>query len=194
VRRKSATGVLSFSGRLWPTQEQWWPRWQWRKPLLLTAGSSRTGDLEAKSAVSQQSETQASIAKLTDIGFRKVGEWEEGSTGGIRATLQACADAANILYAFVSDGAVLYVGKTTLPLKRRIYGYQRPGPTQSTNIKGNRMIGDLLAAGKKVEIYALPDNGLLHFGAFHLNLAAGLEDSIVAELKPEWNRAGKGLA
>ena len=71
-----------------------------------------------------------------------------------------------------------------------MYGYQNPGPTQSTNIKGNKNIGDLLAGRKQVEIYALPDNGLLHFGVFHINLAAGLEDSIVKTLCPEWNRTG----
>jgi hypothetical protein len=33
-----------------------------------------------------------------------------------------------VLYAFVSSGKVLYVGKTTMPLGKRMYGYQRPGP------------------------------------------------------------------
>ena len=33
-----------------------------------------------------------------------------------------------MLYAFVSSGKVLYVGKTTMPLGKRMYGYQRPGP------------------------------------------------------------------
>jgi hypothetical protein len=41
-----------------------------------------------------------------------------------------------------------------------------------------------------VEIYALPDNGLLRYGGFHVNLAAGLEDSIVRDLNPPWNRLG----
>jgi hypothetical protein len=33
----------------------------------------------------------------------------------------------------------------------------------------------------------LRDNGLLHYGAFHINLAAGLEDDLIAKLKPAWN-------
>jgi len=37
----------------------------------------------------------------------------------------------------------------------------------------------------------LPDNGLLHFGDFHVNLAAGLEDSIIKTLNPLWNKTGK---
>ena len=38
-----------------------------------------------------------------------------------------------------------------------------------------------------MDIFVLPDNGLLHYGLFHVNLAAGLEDSIVRELNPPWN-------
>ena len=127
--------------------------------------------------------------RLINIGFRKVGKWSQ-TPSGIGYALHDCADARNILYCFVCNQAILYVGKTTQPLKKRMYGYQNPGPTQSTNIKGNKNIHDLLADGKQVDIYALPDNGLLHFGAFHINLAAGLEDSIVKTLKPIWNKMG----
>ena len=42
-----------------------------------------------------------------------------------------------------------------------------------------------------IEIHALPDNGLLYYGGFHVNLAAGLEDNLIKILKPEWNRGGK---
>ena len=45
----------------------------------------------------------------------------------------------------------------------------------------------VLAAGAAVEILVLPDNGLLHYGQFHVNLAAGLEDDIIGVLNPEWN-------
>lgn len=48
----------------------------------------------------------------------------------------------------------------------------------------------LLFEGKTVHIHALPDNGLLFYGGFHVNLAAFLEDALIAELKPSSNRAG----
>jgi hypothetical protein len=124
--------------------------------------------------------------RLIDIGFRKVGEWKILSES-ISPNLSVLANSSNILYAFISDGETLYVGKTTQTLQRRLYGYQKPGPTQFTNIKGNKFLKELLVEGKSVDIYALPDNGLHHFGVFHLNLAAGLEDSIIATLKPKWN-------
>ena len=38
-----------------------------------------------------------------------------------------------------------------------------------------------------MDILALPDNGLLHYGQFHVSLAAGLEDSIISVIAPPWN-------
>ncbi len=127
--------------------------------------------------------------RLINIGFRKVGKWSQ-TPSGIEYALHDCADARNILYCFVCDQIVLYVGKTTQSLKKRMYEYQNPGPTQSTNIKVNKNIYNFLADGKQVVIYALPDNGLLRSGEFHINLAAGLEDSIVKTLNPIWNKMG----
>lgn len=130
------------------------------------------------------------MKRLIDIGFRKVGEWQVVNCA-IIPNLTGLSNLANILYAFISNGEVLYVGKTTQPLKKRMHGYQKPGPTQNTNIKINRLILKLLSNGKNIEIYALPDDGNHHVGVFHLNLAAGLEDSIISTLKPKWNESGK---
>lgn len=66
-------------------------------------------------------------------------------------------------------------------------GYKTPGKTQTTNINNNRRIKELLSLGAAIEILALPDNGLLHYGQFHLNLAAALEDDIIRAIDPEWN-------
>ncbi|HNI69456.1 MAG TPA: GIY-YIG nuclease family protein, partial [Nitrospira sp.] len=93
-------------------------------------------------------------------------------------------------YAFVIDTEVLYVGKTVDTLRKRMYGYQKPGPTQSTNIRNNKNLIACLASGKVVSIFVLPDHGLLKYGGFNLSLAAGLEDSIVSALKPKWNKTG----
>ena len=65
--------------------------------------------------------------------------------------------------------------------------YRRPGKTQSTNIGNNGRIRALLDAGNPVDILSLPDSSLMHYGKFHLNLAAGLEDSIIRTLDPPWN-------
>jgi hypothetical protein len=131
-----------------------------------------------------------SLQKLIKIGFIKVGEWYF-IENKLLPNIFAEENSTNILYCFVVNDEPMYIGKTTQKLKKRMYGYQKPGPSQSTNIRNNANIKNILASGATVELYALPDNGLLHFGDFHLNLAAGLEDSINKELRPKWNIQGK---
>lgn len=130
------------------------------------------------------------LKKLTDIGFKKVGVWTLNNDEP-KLTLDAEENSKYILYSFVVDGSPKYIGKTIQTLRKRMYGYQKPGSTQSTNIRNNANIKKALEHGSLIELYVLPDHGLLHFGDFHLNLAAGLEDSIVSALSPEWNTVGK---
>lgn len=130
------------------------------------------------------------LARLIDISFRIAGTWNLDGEG-ISCDLNDLAAVRNVLYAFAVDGELMYVGKTVQTLRARMTGYRNPGPTQSTNIKNNSNIRHCLEQGKRVEIYVLPDNGLLHYGRFHVNLAAGLEDSVVRELNPPWNGGQK---
>lgn len=129
-----------------------------------------------------------SLERLRRIGFRPVGSWSH--VGCLKCQITEHADAANVLYAFVADDEILYVGKTVQPLRARMRGYERPGPSQSTNSRSHEKLTELVLGGRSVQILALPDNGLLTFGGFHVNLAAGLEDSIVRELRPLWNLTG----
>jgi GNAT superfamily N-acetyltransferase len=124
--------------------------------------------------------------RLIEIGFQLAGHWQLDG-GQVTFKLDRFAADSNILYAFVCDGEVMYVGKTIQSLQKRMYGYKRPGKSQSTNIKIQSLIDECLHQGTAVDILALPDNGLLHYGQFHVNLAAGLEDNVIALLRPAWN-------
>src|SRR5665648_585117 len=74
-----------------------------------------------------------------------------------------------------------------------MYGYQNPGPSQRTNIRVNAAIKNLLSNDLPVDIFILTDNGLLSYGNFRINLAAGLEDTLILKLNPDWNLTGKSL-
>lgn len=124
--------------------------------------------------------------RLLEVGFEPAGHWLLRGDK-LKCELVRHSSQKNILYAFVCDGQVKYVGKTVRPLAVRMVGYESPGKTQSTNINNHRRIREQLAKGMAVEIFALPDNGLLHYGQFHLNLAAALEDDIIRVVDPEWN-------
>lgn len=102
--------------------------------------------------------------RLLEIGFVPAGRWcLESDT--LSFELHRHGSQKNVLYAFVCDGDVKYVGKTTQRLRARIYGYKNPGATQSTNIKVNERITQSLHDGVEVEILVLPDNGLHHLRA-----------------------------
>lgn len=124
--------------------------------------------------------------RLLEIGFEPAGHWLQKGDGLV-FELSRHASQRNILYAFVSDGEVKYVGKTVQTLQARMGGYKNPSPSQTTNVRNNSRIKALLQSGAAVDILALPDNGLLHYGQFHINLAAGLEDNIISLINPEWN-------
>ena len=132
------------------------------------------------------------LERLAFIGFVRAGVWrcEEGR---LRLNLEGLGKCLNILYALVVEGEVMYIGKSVKTLATRMYGYCNPSTTQRTNVRNNRAMLDALAAGRTVEVYVLPDNGLLHYGGFHVNLAAGLEDSLIRDLRPAWNGAASAV-
>jgi hypothetical protein len=135
--------------------------------------------------------TQAldALEKLARVGFVRVGRWSLES-GKPCYSLDELAGATDVLYAFVSEGQVLYIGKTTKELQSRMYGYQRPGPTQRTNIACNAKLLEMLTSKQTVDIYVFRDlEPKLHAG-IPINLAAGLEDGLIREFRPPWNKAG----
>lgn len=131
------------------------------------------------------------MKRLLDIGFKHAGVWSLGDDA-LELEFVAHEHCSNVLYALVSNEEVLYIGKTVKPLKQRMYGYRKPSATQSTNLKNNANITKLLESGEEVLLYAFPDNGLLSYGGFVVNLAAGLEDSLINGIKPKWNGVGVG--
>lgn len=130
--------------------------------------------------------------RLLNIGFVSVGHWTLRDNV-IKYNLTSHHTTTNVLYSFISNGDIKYIGKTKVQLSQRMYGYQNPGPTQNTNIRINAKIKNLLDNDQPVDIFILTDNGLLRYGDFRINLAAGLEDTLIYEINPEWNLSGRNL-
>jgi hypothetical protein len=116
--------------------------------------------------------------RLLNIGFINVGHWNL-TNDSIKYNLTTHQTTTKVLYSFVSNGIIKYVGKTIMQLTKRMYGYQNPGPSQLTNVRVNRKIKDILSSGEPLDIFILVDNGLLKYGDFRINLAAGLEDTLI---------------
>ena len=131
------------------------------------------------------------IARLIQVGFEEAGEWFI-KDNVLRYRLTQNDQASKILYAFVTDEQVLYIGKSNRTLAQRLNGYTNPHPTQNTNIKNHQYIKDLLRQGKAVKIlvFAPADDEIIYRGV-PLNLAAGLEDGLINVFQPLWNIQGK---
>lgn len=126
--------------------------------------------------------------RLLQIGFRDIGHWS-AEAGRLRLQLQALPPHRRALYAFAVDNAIVYVGKTSGSLDSRLQAYVAPHATQRTNVRNRAGLLELLDAGRTVRILGWIDPGLHRIGPFDLNMAAGLEDSIIAVLAPPWNGA-----
>ena len=94
------------------------------------------------------------------------------------------------MYAFAAAGQVLYIGKSVRSLKNRLYGYERPGPTQRTNIRNRENVRQALLQGQAVTVLALVVREQIMYRGLAINLAAGLEDVLIDRLRPPWNRVG----
>jgi hypothetical protein len=128
--------------------------------------------------------------RLRSMGFINVGHWMFTDSMP-KYHLSSHQMTRNVLYSFISNDVIKYIGKTTMELTKRMYGYQNPGPSQTTNIRVNKKLKELLQSGQPVDIFILVDNGLLKYGGFTINLAAGLEDTLIYEISPVWNFSGK---
>lgn len=136
-----------------------------------------------KAQVKQPGET---LQKLISLGFEQVGRWFWDGDD-LNFELNQHQSEKDILYAFVVDGEVKYIGKSVLTLHKRIYFYKNCGPTQRTNIRVRDKLRTCLKNGSQVLIYAFVQKMPLMYQDIPINLAAGLEDNLIAKIQPEWN-------
>jgi len=134
---------------------------------------------------------------LLELDFEPLALWsiEDGQLKykphKMQPQFEALCQIRNILYAFICGDEVLYIGKTTQGVKQRFLGYCNPGVTQRVNIKCSKKIQELLKQNKSVEIFLFFGNEKFQYGDFPINLAAGLEDNLIAAFNPPWNSLGK---
>jgi len=135
---------------------------------------------------------------LTELGFIEIGNWllnKDNDTITPQYSKPEFKNTLNTLYAFIYETAnneitLGYIGKTTKSIDARFNGYMKPGSGQQTNIRINQRIKEKLNNGILVEIYVLPDISPLQWQGYNLNIAAGIEDSLINGLRPEWNLHG----
>lgn len=126
-------------------------------------------------------------AALASTGFVHCGQWLLQND-----TLHYEADAKmlrfqNILYAFTSGDDILYIGKTTQMVKKRLELYRAPTPTQPGGIKNHAYILHHLRTSCPIDIFVLQDQSLRKTPAHDLHPATVLEEKLIRQFRPKWN-------
>jgi hypothetical protein len=131
------------------------------------------------------------VDALVAGGFTFAGRWVLSNTGHL--VLDRPLTKAVGVYAFVKDGAALYVGVATIGLAKRLYFYGKPGPTQRTSQRLNGIIKNELMAAPFMDIYtAVPPD--LEWNGLPVHGSAGLELGLIKKYALPWNirSAAKG--
>lgn len=124
----------------------------------------------------------------------KVGSWILAiNCSGLEPKLQKQATLlCPALYAFTVDGGLTYVGKTVRPLLQRLRGYQWPSMDPrsgaSTNRENHSRIVTALRSAQRVDILVFSGQESLRHVGFQLDLPAALEEAMIAEFMPPWNK------
>ena len=131
----------------------------------------------------------SSLEMLLQLGFEQTGEWQL-RFDQIYFHLERHGNERNILYAFVVDETIMYIGKSTQTLSQRMNGYKNPGSTQNTNIGNHAHIRRILEEKGRIMIYVFVQKEDVVYRGVKVNLSAGLEDNLNILLKPSWKNLG----
>lgn len=126
------------------------------------------------------------LSKLISMGFEHVGDWFLDGQD-VSYQLSKFGNERNILYAFIENGQVNYIGKSIQNLNKRMYLYKNCGESQRTNIRVREKIRSSLANGSRVMIYVFIQKVHMTYENIPINLAAGLEDNLIRLISPKWN-------
>ncbi|ESU19167.1 hypothetical protein FCR2A7T_25900 [Flavobacterium cauense R2A-7] len=133
------------------------------------------------------------IEELNQIGFEKIGEWKINKRGALDYEITT-DKTTEVLYSFVKvdnqKEEIIYIGKTIRTIINRLNGYKKPGNSQFTNIRINKEILNLLKSDLNVNIYLFKCNDVITYKSHNINLAAGLEDTLIKYFKPKYNLHG----
>jgi hypothetical protein len=129
---------------------------------------------------------------LLQLGFQRFGTWA-AVDGDLRLAEDKGFDAkpsGHWVYAFQLDRETVYIGATRMTLPRRLYGYRKPGPTQTTNIRLKALLLEEIGKGASIDVLgARPGHEL--WNGLDLDRAYGLESALITALRPRWNVQSK---
>ena len=128
---------------------------------------------------------------LIGIGLEEAAFWKMAGRGlktvGDKAARWRWLTARpGALYALCSGDKVLHIGRSATTLSKRFAALG-----DAANASLHQAIRKILATGKEVRILVLTDHPTISWGPFAIDLAAGLEESLIKAFRPPWNQLTK---
>jgi hypothetical protein len=158
-----------------------------RKLVRFQRGDRTTKPRIAKKQPRTKTRIDLPVGELIEAGFHLCGHWELLPAGGIRFAGEIPKEAG--VYAYALDGMIVYIGVATIGLKKRVYFYGKPGPSQPTNLRINDLISKALAKKREVELLVVVP-GTTEWNGLPVDLASGLEHGLIKKYLPPWNKKG----
>ena len=130
-----------------------------------------------------------SIVQLLDSGFVEIDCW---SANDDYLIVPKNLPGQRGVYAFAIDDQVRYVGLASRSIKQRLAHYARPGPSQTTNIRLNLMMRELIGAGLTVRVFlAYPEDSI--WRGMRISGPEGLEAALIEDFDLPWNKRGASM-
>ena len=143
----------------------------------------------SRPAIAAAPKPPLSVEALVRGGFELSARWVLSDAGDL--TIEGPLPKAAGVYAFAQEGLVLYVGVATMGLANRLYFYAKPGVTQRTSLRLNRVIKSELRTLPSIDIYtAVPPD--LEWNGLPVHGSAGLELGLIKAFALPWNMRSAG--
>jgi hypothetical protein len=125
--------------------------------------------------------------RLLDGGFVLTSRWKISASGVLYLDGQLPKNAG--VYAFAKNGIVQYVGVSTKTLAWRCNFYIKPGVSQRTSQRLNKILFKELNNEPHIEVYTISVSDHLWNG-WHMDGNLGLEGGIIYKFDLPWNMRG----
>lgn len=130
---------------------------------------------------------------LIELGFEPLSTWQHAGENltydytSLIPGMKPKLDERNALYAFIQNNEVKYIGRTARSIKKRFVGYCNPGQTRATNYRCHTFIKAGLGKQAATDILIFAPPSKLQYGGYQIDLAAGLEETLIVNFNPPWN-------
>ena len=131
----------------------------------------------------------ATAKRLIAAGFDLSGQWKLDTASRARFVGEAPQQPG--VYVFAVNEKVHYVGSAQTGLAKRLRQYDQTNKRTGFRFRLISLITEKLKGGSKVEVLTIVPRPMRRKG-LPVDPIAGLEEGLIRELRPNWNKRGLG--